>query len=247
MAADIKKMVDAICNLTVLELSKLVETLRDKFGLTRSTEEEPIKPVLPDDEPKDIEPEPIQKNSTEPAEPKEKSEPVPDPLAPKKKKSDKVKQRFHTDLTKFDSEWTSNPERRKPIVSPTPPKPKGENYALVYAWRYSDNKKYSKIGESTKHGLHSRMLVTYYPTGDPVLIGIRECKHKAHAEDVEKYILDGLGRTLPRREWVKIDDAFNEMIYRSFICDPDELKKIFGNSMKTDTTYYKEICGVFRT
>lgn len=36
MAVDIKKMVDAICSLTVLELSKLVKALRDKFGLRTS-------------------------------------------------------------------------------------------------------------------------------------------------------------------------------------------------------------------
>ena len=36
MAVDIKKMVDAICSLTVLELSKLVKALRDKFGLSTS-------------------------------------------------------------------------------------------------------------------------------------------------------------------------------------------------------------------
>ena len=36
MAVDIKKMVEAICSLTVLELSKLVKALRDKFGLRTS-------------------------------------------------------------------------------------------------------------------------------------------------------------------------------------------------------------------
>ena len=34
MAVEIKKMVDAICSLTVLELSKLIKALRDKFGLS---------------------------------------------------------------------------------------------------------------------------------------------------------------------------------------------------------------------
>ena len=36
MAVDIKKLVNQICSLTVLELSKLVKALRNKFGLRTS-------------------------------------------------------------------------------------------------------------------------------------------------------------------------------------------------------------------
>lgn len=42
MAVDVKKMVDAICSLTVLELSKLVKALRDKFGLRTSDTNEVV-------------------------------------------------------------------------------------------------------------------------------------------------------------------------------------------------------------
>ncbi|MDE0425041.1 MAG: hypothetical protein OXN25_09250 [Candidatus Poribacteria bacterium] len=186
---------------------------------------------------------------------KKESEPVPDPSSaevpnasdePEDKPNDekkvetdqketiKVKPGFNPDLTNYDSNWTPTNPKSNNSSSPPPPMPKGEDYDLVYAWRYSDNKKFAKIGESTKHLLHTRMPVTYYPTGDPVLIGIRKCKHKAHAIAVQNYILDGLGRTLPRREWVKIDEVFNEMIDKSFISDPDELKRIFGRNMKTE-------------
>ena len=41
MAVDIKKMVDTICSLTVLELSKLVKALRVKFGLEAKDDTKP--------------------------------------------------------------------------------------------------------------------------------------------------------------------------------------------------------------
>ena len=197
----------------------------------------------------------IEDESEDESENKKESEPAPDPASaeapnasdePEDKPNDekkaetdqketiKVKPGFNPDFTNYDSNWTPTNPKSNNSSSPPPPTPKGENYDLVYAWRYSDNKKYAKIGESTKHLLHTRMPVTYYPTGDPVLIGIRQCKNKAHAIAVQNYILDGLGRTLPRREWVEIDEVFNEMIDKSFISDPDELKRIFGRSMKTE-------------
>lgn len=150
------------------------------------------------------------------------------------KETIKVKREFNPDLTDYDSNWVPTNQKPNNSSPPPPPKPKGKNYYLVYAWRYSDSKKYAKIGESTKHSLSTRMPTTYYPTGDPVLIGIRKCKNKAHAVAVQNHILKGLKRTPTGREWVEIDEMFNETIDKSFISDPDELKKIFGRSMKTE-------------
>lgn len=150
------------------------------------------------------------------------------------KETIKVKPDFNPDLTDYDSNWTPTNPKSNNRSSPLPPMPKGENYDLVYAWRYSDNKKYAKIGRSTKHSLHTRMPVTYYPTGDPVLIGIRECKNLQHAEDLQNHILKALKRTRRDREWVEIDEVFNEMIDKSFISDSDELKRIFGKNIKTE-------------
>ena len=333
MAVDIKKMVDAICSLTVLELSKLVKALRDKFGLRTSDTNEgedpdsdrvngraaensnesdksnsDSTPIEPEDkssdkpivDAKDMEEGEVPECFTEPAEEpnepekeskrppvevptedvptevpdagedpadkiadesgdesenKKESKPFPDPPSAEvpnasdepedkpnnKKKAEthqkgttRMKREFKPDFDDFDSNWTPAPPKSNNPSPPSPPTPKGENYDLVYAWRYSDNKKYAKIGESTKYLLHTRMPTTYYPTGDPVLIGIRRCKDKAHAVAVQNYILGGLERLRRDREWVEIDEMFREMIDKSFISDPDELKRIFGRSMKTE-------------
>ncbi|MDE0017636.1 MAG: hypothetical protein OXU51_15750 [Candidatus Poribacteria bacterium] len=66
------------------------------------------------------------------------------------------------------------------------------------------------------------------------MIGIRKCEDLQHAEDLQNHILKGLKRTCRDREWVEIDEMFKKMIDKSFISDPDELKKIFGENIKTE-------------
>lgn len=292
MAADIKKLVSQICNLTVIELCKLVEALKNKFGLGTSDtirpdingEEKKIKPNedLPtpnsekakklkpapdpssiescdklDNEPEDKEAKPVPSVPT-----KRESKPVPDPPSVEvsnspnepeykpideeeaetdqkvppavPKKTTEAESGFNPNLTDYDSNRVSTKQKSNNRSNSSPPKPKGENYDLVYAWRYSDNKRYAKIGRSTTHLLPTRMPVTYYPTGDPVLIGIRKCEDLQHAEDLQNHILKGLKRPRRDREWVEIDEMFKKMIDKSFISDPDELKKIFGENIKTE-------------
>ena len=276
MAVDIKKMVEKISKLTVLELVRLIEAIKEKFGLRTPKPQEKPKPVPNPDNaevpnPPKVEPVPDDSDEPEkkPTKPKKepkpvpnpdnaevpnppKVEPVPDdsdepekkPTKPKKEPKPvpnpdnaEVKPGFNPNLTNYDSNWVPPEQKPNNPSYSSPPKPKGEDYDLVYAWRYSDNKRYAKIGRSTKHLLHTRMPVTYYPTGVPILIGIRKCKNLQHAEDLQNHILKGLKRTLPDlrgHEWVEIDEMFKKMIDKSFISDPDELKKIFGENIKTE-------------
>ena len=207
MAVDIKKMVDAICSLTVLELSKLVKALRDKFGLrTSDTIRTDINEAEEADAGEDgsteiAEADEVAEGSTEVEEESNKSEkeskpvpdpssvPVPDPLS-------------------------------VPVLNPSSVKrPEGEDYDLVYAWKYCGDNRYAKIGISTKRLLPTRMPGTYHPTDAPELIGIYKCDNRQHAEAVESELLSKLKRTRSDREWVEIDEAFNEMIEKSF-CKP---------------------------
>ncbi len=66
-----------------------------------------------------------------------------------------------------------------------------------------------------------------------------KCRTREEALDNEWCFLnDGtLERTRPDREWVIIDEAFNETIDVAFISDPSELKKMFGKHIKTEKSY----------
>lgn len=251
MAVDIQKMVDAICSLTVLELSKLVKALRDKFGLRTSDTNEAEDPdsdrvngraaensnesdksnsdstlIEPEDkssdEPivdvKDVEdgevPECLTEPAEEPNEPKKESKPVPDPSS-------------------VPDPGPSSGVRNPSLVK----RPEVEDFAFVYAWRYSGDNRYAKIGKTTKKSFYSRFVKTYHPTDDPILIGIFECNNESHALAVETDLLQTLKRTRPDvqgHEWVEIDEAFNKMIDDSFISDPNELEKIFGSRIETE-------------
>ena len=116
-----------------------------------------------------------------------------------------------------------------------------EDYDLVYAWRWSGDNTCAKIGVSTRiHLLKSRLdaASTYHPTDDPVLIGVMRCRTREQALDEEWGFLNGfLERTRPDREWVIIDEVFNETIDEAFISDPSELKKMFGKHIKTEKSY----------
>ena len=124
-------------------------------------------------------------------------------------------------------------EEAKPF--PDPPSvevSEDEKDHLVYAWQYSDDEKYAKIGISTKIRLSDRMPKTYHPTDTTELIGIFKCANHSHTKKVEEYILSKLKRTLRDREWVEIDEAVNKMIDETFISAPNVLFKIFGTQIK---------------
>ena len=97
--------------------------------------------------------------------------------------------------------------------------PEGEHRYFVYAWRWCGDEGFAKIGRTRNglKGVEQRMVTTYHPTDDPVLLGVRECTDAEESHKTEQYILNGLGRTRPDREWVEIDEAFNEMIEKSFV------------------------------
>ena len=97
--------------------------------------------------------------------------------------------------------------------------PEGEHRYFVYAWRWCGDVRFAKIGRTRNglKGVENRMVTTYHPTDDPVLLGVRECADAEESHKTEQYILKGLGRTRPDREWVEIDGKFNEMIDKSFI------------------------------
>ena len=89
--------------------------------------------------------------------------------------------------------------------------------SIVYAWRYSDDKRFAKIGKCKKGEiLRERLKTTFHPTDDIFLIGIKEycCGKEIHREETR--ILDTLRRTRCDREWVKINEDFNELINEEF-------------------------------
>ena len=259
MAVEIKKMVDAICSLTVLELSKLVKALRDKFGLRTSDtirtdiNEAEEADTGEDGATEDAGVDEVADGSTEVSEESDKSEekskPVPDPSfiepadEPSDEPSDEIEGAEADEVadgsTEVSEESDKSEEESKPVPDPssvpvpdtlsvpvpdplTVKRPEGEDYDLVYAWKYCGDNRYAKIGRSTKLLLNTRMPKTYHPTDNPELIGTYKCANLQHAEDVQNYILSELERTrpdLPKHEWVKIDKAFNEMIEKSF-CKP---------------------------
>ena len=97
--------------------------------------------------------------------------------------------------------------------------PEGEHRYFVYAWRWCGDERFAKIGRTRNglKGVENRMVTTYHPTDDPVLLGVRECADAKESHKTEQYILNGLERTRPDREWVEIDEKFNEMIDKSFM------------------------------
>ena len=111
------------------------------------------------------------------------------------------------------SSFVSEPEEEEQEV------PEGEHRYFVYAWRWCGDEGFAKIGRTRNglKGVENRMVTTYHPTDDPVLLGVRECADAEESRKTEKYILNGLGRTRPDREWVEIDEKFNEMIDKSFM------------------------------
>lgn len=113
-----------------------------------------------------------------------------------------------------------------------------EDYDIVYAWRWSGDDTCAKMGISTLARFQSRLVATYHPTDDPVVIGVMKCRTPEEALYNESYFLnEALERTRPDREWVIIDEEFNRIIDEAFISDPSELYKMFGKHIKTEKSY----------
>lgn len=89
--------------------------------------------------------------------------------------------------------------------------------SIVYAWRYSGDKRFAKIGQCSKGGiLRERMQTTFHPTDDIFLIGIKEYSDAKEIRREEKRILEELGRTRCGREWVCINENFKKLINKEF-------------------------------
>ncbi|MDE0084331.1 MAG: hypothetical protein OXU23_01360 [Candidatus Poribacteria bacterium] len=107
---------------------------------------------------------------------------------------------------------------------------------IVYAWRWSGDSRYAKIGKTTIGGLEGRMVKTYHPTDDPVLIAIMPCSSEGQASENHDYFLNqAFERTRPDREWVFIDAGFREEINDLCISDPNVLSEMFNGRIKTET------------
>ena len=89
---------------------------------------------------------------------------------------------------------------------------------LVYAWRWCDDCRFAKIGYCLVGGFKNRMPITYHPTAFPFLIGAMNVPNKAEAKKMERDMRQKCrpSCTCPEREWVYIDDTFNELIDESF-------------------------------
>ena len=94
----------------------------------------------------------------------------------------------------------------------------GEDSHIVYAWRWSNDNRCAKISHTLMSKLESRMVATYHPTDDPVLIGIMKCDSLKDCKLVEKTILNNLlQRTRPDCEWVIIGEWFNKILHSALV------------------------------
>ena len=87
---------------------------------------------------------------------------------------------------------------------------------IVYAWRWSGDQKHAKIGASKVGKLRERLISTYHPTDDALLIAISIYPDRKEAQTRETSILRSLGRVHSKREWVYINDDFNKLINKEF-------------------------------
>lgn len=92
--------------------------------------------------------------------------------------------------------------------------------SFLYAWRWSGDESYAKIGKCKKGAILWERLraqpATFHPTDDIFLIGLKayRCETEIHQE--EKRMLDRLQRTRPDREWVHINTDFLTLIDAEF-------------------------------
>ena len=119
------------------------------------------------------------------------------------------------------------------VIPNLPDELRGKDFPVIYAWRWSNDEKHAKIGKCEAISkLESRMVTTYHPTDDPVLIGVMPCPDLSDANHTETYFLCIFKRTRPDREWVEIDETFNEKIDKLFISDPNLLSLMFDEIKK---------------
>ena len=209
MAADIKKMVEKISNLTVLELSKLIKALMDKFGLSTSgRDREPTKPdeglIKPAPDPSPVVPEEVDKpvDAEEPTNSEKKSKPVDsssvevpnakDEPVDEPGESEGYDPHIPTpeelgDLDDFaDFDEDEDFEEDEDFDE--------DDLHVVYAWKWSGDDRHAKIGVSTERRLDDRIkkAKTYHPTDDPIPIGVCIEKYdtRKQARAAEKSILE---------------------------------------------------------
>ena len=94
-----------------------------------------------------------------------------------------------------------------------------ENCWVVYAWRWKANKEHAKIGKCPIGSLLYRLITTYEPIDNPLLIGVKECCDKKEAGEIEREILNKrFEKTHCKREWIHIkkNKKFYEMIANEF-------------------------------
>jgi len=90
---------------------------------------------------------------------------------------------------------------------------------LVYAWRWSGNRRFAKIGVSMGSTLRDRLVFTYHPTDEIELIGVSRARYskRSEAHRKETAILGSLCKSHCKREWVYINGDFNKLIDEEFI------------------------------
>ena len=92
-----------------------------------------------------------------------------------------------------------------------------EDCFVVYAWRWKANEKYAKIGKCPIGNLLYRLITTYEPIDNPLLIGVKEFPNKKEAGEFEREILNiKFERTHCKREWIYSNKKFDKMIDNEF-------------------------------
>lgn len=108
----------------------------------------------------------------------------------------------------------------------------GEDFYLVYAWRWSGDPKHAKIGKSSLSDLEGRLspCATCH-FNDLVLISFVRCESEQSRNALERELLDEiLDRIRSDREWVVIDENFNEV----FPTDFEYLNNLFDGRIKVE-------------
>ena len=91
-----------------------------------------------------------------------------------------------------------------------------EDCHLVYAWRWDKRKEYAKIGRCPTGNLLYRIITTYEPIDNPLLIGVKEFPNQKEAGEFERYILNNFDKPQGKRDWVIINPDFEKKIKESF-------------------------------
>ena len=89
-------------------------------------------------------------------------------------------------------------------------------HGVLYTWRWSGDNEHAKIGASTVKNLRERMISTYHPTDDALLIGFSLFTDRQEAQKRETSLLNSLRRVHSKREWVYINDEFNKLLNKEF-------------------------------